>query len=213
MEPNMQDEQAPTTDVVDAPVAEAQADAPTQEPAEQADPSVTLQTNDSDDADDDSDWDSTVNPNQQAQNVQPNDDGYIDPIAYKEQIKAEVREDMRFQERERRAWQKLEEKYPELKNDKDARQLILAKRIFDVQNGGNGSLAAAGKAVMGKITGAKQAGRADAQVSIKTQQNANLSRATAPRDTSSSDTRSRLQSGDQGAVHDVLKEWLDQGKI
>lgn len=208
----MQDEQAPTTDVVDAPVAEAQADAPTQEPAEQADPSATLQTNDSDDADDD-DWDSTVNPNQQVQNVQPNDEGYIDPIQYKEQIKAEVREDMRFQERERRAWQKLEEKYPELKNDKEARQLVLAKRIFDVQNGGNGSLAAAGKAVMGKITGAKQAGRADAQVSIKTQQNANLSRATAPRDTSASDTRSRLQSGDQGAVHDVLKEWLDQGKI
>lgn len=209
----MQDEQAPTTDVVDAPVAEAQADAPTQEPAEQADTNATLQTNDSDDADDDSDWDSTVNPNYQAQNVQPNEDGYIDPIQYKEQIKAEVREDMRFQERERRAWQKLEEKYPELKNDKEARQLILAKRIFDVQNGGNGSLSAAGKAVMGKITGAKQAGRADAQVSIKTQQNANLSRATAPRDTSSSDTRSRLQSGDQGAVHSVLKEWLDQGKI
>lgn len=211
----MQNEPADTTptDVVDAPVAESQDQAPSQEPAEQADPSVTLQTNDSDDADD-SDWDSFVDPAaQQVQNVQPNEDGYIDPIQYKEQIKAEVREDMRFQERERRAWQKLEEKYPELKNDKEARQLILAKRIFDVQNGGNGSLAAAGKSVMGKITGAKQAGRADAQVSIKTQQNAGLSRATAPRDTSSSDTRSRLQSGDQGAVHDVLKEWLDQGKI
>ena len=212
MEPNMQNEPADTTNVVDAPVAESQDQAPTQEPAEQADPSVTSQTNDSDDADDDSDWDSIVSQ-PQVQNVQPNEDGYIDPIQYKEQIKAEVREDMRFQERERRAWQKLEEKYPELKNDKEARQLILAKRIFDVQNGGNGSLAVAGRSVMGKITGAKQAGRADAQVSIKTQQNANLSRTTAPRDTSSNDTRSRLQSGDQGAVHDVLKEWLDQGKI
>lgn len=212
MEPNMQDEQAPVTDVADAPVADSQDNAPQQDSADQADPNATLQTNDSDDADDDDDWDSTY-PSQQVQNVQPNADGYIDPTAYKEQIKAEVREDMRFQERERRAWQKLEEKYPELKGDKEARQIILAKRIFDVQNGGSGSLSVAGRQVMSKISGAKQAGRADAQVSIKTQQNANLSRATAPRDTSSSDTRSRLQNGDQGAVHNVLKEWLDQGKI
>lgn len=208
----MQDEQAPVTDVADAPVADSQDNAPQQDSADQADPNATLQTNDSDDADDDDDWDSTY-PSQQVQNVQPNADGYIDPTAYKEQIKAEVREDMRFQERERRAWQKLEEKYPELKGDKEARQIILAKRIFDVQNGGSGSLSVAGRQVMSKISGAKQAGRADAQVSIKTQQNANLSRATAPRDTSSSDTRSRLQNGDQGAVHNVLKEWLDQGKI
>lgn len=207
----MQDEQAPTTDVV-APVADSQDQAPQQDSADRADSNATLQTNDSDDADDDSEWDSLA-PTQQVQNVQPNEDGYIDPIQYKEQIKAEMREDLKFQERERRAWAKLEEKYPELKNDKDARKIILATRIFDVQNGGTGSLAVAGRQVMSKITGAKQAGRADAQVSIKTQQNANLSRATAPRDTSSSDTRSRLQRGDQGAVHDTLKEWLDQGKI
>lgn len=211
----MQDVQAePTQDVVEAPAAESVDQAPQNEPT-QVDSNATLQTNDSDeddDAADDPTWDSYVNRGS-VQNVQPNDEGYIDPNAYKEQIKAEIREDMRFQERERRAWSKLEEKYPELKGDKEARQLILAKRIYDVQTGGNGSLATAGRTVMGKITGAKQAGRNDAQVSIKTQQNANLSRATAPRDTSASDTRSRLQSGDQGAVHNVLKEWLDQGKI
>lgn len=177
---------------------------------------ATLQnTNDSDEIedDDDVDWDSSFSQQQQPQNVQPNDEGYIDPVAYKEQIKAEVREEMKFQERERRAWQKLEERYPELKTDREARQLVLAKRLFDVQNGGNGSLLSAGKAVMGRDTRAKQAGKADAQVSIKQQQSAGVSRATAPRDTSQSDIRDRLRSGDSGAIQDAVKSLLDQGKI
>jgi len=203
MEQNMQDAQAQA--------AEPQDSVQQQDSADQAVSNETSQTNVSYDADD-SDWDSVVSQ-PRVQDVQPNDDGYIDPIQYKEQIKAEVREDIQFQERERRAWQKLEEKYPELRKDKEARQLILATRIFDVQNGGNGSLAVAGRRVMGKITGAKQEGRVDAQISIETQQSANLSRATAPRETSSSNTRSRLQSGDQNAIHDVLKGWLDEGKI
>lgn len=177
---------------------------------------ATLQnTNDSDEIedDDDVDWDSSFSQQRQPQNVQPNDEGYIDPVAYKEQIKAEVREEMKFQERERRAWQKLEERYPELKTDREARQLVLAKRLFDVQNGGNGSLLSAGKAVMGRDTRAKQAGKADAQVSIKQQQSAGVSRATAPRDTSQSDIRDRLRSGDSGAIQDAVKSLLDQGKI
>ena len=214
MEPNMQDVQ-PTNDQpqddVQAPVAEE-----TQTPQDEvtASDATSQDTNDSDEIEDDSDtdWDSLVNRGA-PQNVQANDDGYIDPVAYKEQIKAEMREDFKFQERERRAWQKLEERYPELKTDKEARQLVLAKRLYDVQNGGNGSLAGAGKAVMGRFTTAKQAGRADAQVSIKQQQSAGVSRATAPRDTSSDDVRDRLRTGDNAVIQDVIKNMLDAGKI
>lgn len=214
MEPNMQDVQ-PTNDQpqddVQAPVAEE-----TQTPQDEvtASDATSQDTNDSDEIEDDSDvdWDSVVNRNA-PQNVQPNDEGYIDPIAYKEQIKAELREENRFQERERRAWQKLEERYPELKTDKEARQLVLAKRLYDVQNGGNGSLAGAGKAVMGRFTNAKQQGRADAQVSIKQQQSAGVSRATAPRDTSQDDVRDRLRTGDNAVIQDVIKNMLDAGKI
>ena len=219
MEPNMQDEQAPATEDT-APVAES-AEAPVAEETEATQDEVTASdatsqdTNDSDEIEDDSDvdWDSLVNQKSQPQNVQPNDEGFIDPVAYKEQIKAEVREDLQFQERERRAWQKLEERYPELKTDKEARQLVLAKRLFDVQNGGSGSLLSAGKSVMGRETRAKQAGKADAQVSIKQQQSAGVSRATAPRDTSQDDVRDLLRSGDSSAIQDVVKSMLESGKI
>lgn len=215
----MQDEQAPATEDT-APVAES-AEAPVAEETEATQDEVTASdatsqdTNDSDEIEDDSDvdWDSLVNQKSQPQNVQPNDEGFIDPVAYKEQIKAEVREDLQFQERERRAWQKLEERYPELKTDKEARQLVLAKRLFDVQNGGSGSLLSAGKSVMGRETRAKQAGKADAQVSIKQQQSAGVSRATAPRDTSQDDVRDLLRSGDSSAIQDVVKSMLESGKI
>lgn len=214
----MQDETAAVepTDVEEttAPVVE---DNETTQDEVTASDATSQSTNDSDeivdDDDDDVDWDSLTNANQPPQNVQPNADGYIDPVAYKEQIKAEVREDMKFQERERRAWLKLEERYPELKTDREARQLVLAKRLYDVQNGGNGSLLSAGKSVMGRDTRAKQAGKADAQVSIKQQQAAGVTRATAPRDTSSNDIRDRLRSGDSGAIQDVVKNMLEKGTI
>jgi hypothetical protein len=216
MEPNMQDEQ-PTND---QPIDDVQAPANDAEQTPQdevtASDAALQNTNDSDEIEDDADdvnWDSVVNRQQQPQNVQPNEDGYIDPVAYKEQIKAEMREDMMFQERERRAWNKLEERYPELKTDREARQLVLAKRLFDVQNGGNGSLMGAGKAVMGRFSTAKQAGRADAQVSIRQQQSAGVSRATAPRDTSKDDVRDRLRTGDNAVIQDVIKNMLDAGKI
>jgi hypothetical protein len=216
MEPNMTDAQTP---VESAPVEETTAPVTDDNQAPQDEVTAsdaTLQdTNDSDEIEDndDDDWDSLANNRGSVQSVQPNDEGYIDPAAYKEQIKAEIREDMKFQERERRAWQKLEERYPELKTDREARQLVLAKRLFDVQSGGNGSLMTAGKSVMGRFTTAKQAGKADAQVSIRTQQGASVGRATAPRDTSSSDVRDRLRTGDNAVIQDVIKNLLDNGKI
>ncbi len=206
------EETTPVSEGAEAPVAEETEATPTDVTASDATSQSTNDSDEVDDSDDDVDWDSLVNK-PQTQNVQPNDEGYIDPIAYKEQIKAEVRDDMKFQAREQRAWQKLEERYPELKTDKEARQLVLAKRMFDVQNGGNGSLLSAGKSVMGRVTAAKQAGKADAQVSIKTQQSAGVSRATAPRDTSQSDIRDRLRSGDSNAIQDVVKNMLEKGSI
>lgn len=176
------------------------------------DTSATSQDQQPNDQEDDTDWDSTVPPI-----VAPNvnaDNGYIDPVAYKEVIKAEIREDIKFQERERRAWSRLEEKYPEVKTDKELRHLILARREFDVTGGGNGSLMGAGKAVMDKFTQARGAGSADAQVSIKTQQNAALSRSTSPRQSSSSDDlRQRVNRGDTTAIDSLLAGWIEDGKI
>lgn len=214
----MQNEPAPVNEPVAPATDDVQVQAPDTNQVPQdgasAPDATSQQTNDSDEIEDNDDvnWDSLVN-NRQSQNVQPNDEGYIDPVAYKEQIKAEIRDDMKFQERERRAWQKLEERYPEIKNDREARQLVLAKRLFDVQSGGDGSLLSAGKAVMGRFAAGKQAGKADAQVSIKQQQNAGVSRASAPRDTSTNDYRERLRSGDTGAIQDVVKNMLDRGAI
>ena len=206
-EPVQQDETAvdqTETNEVEETSTEDQ-EAPTQSDQEQSD-----QPKKSEDL---SHWDSYLPKNRPSPEPKVGEDGYIDPLAYKEQIKAEMREEARFEANERRAWGKLEEKYPEIVEDSDLRELILAKRLSDVQRGGQGSLIQSGEAVMKKFGQARNSGKTDAQVSVKKQKSAGVSKATAPRDTSSSDVDQRLRSGDEQAIASVLAGWIDDGKL
>jgi len=228
MEENVINE-APVTDAPaedtssDAPVADQSTDQATAEQAPQAEQAqgsgqeAPIQSDqeatNQDGGQDLSAWDSYLP--KPAPSVQPTvgEDGFIDPVKYKEQIKSEVREEVRFERNEAKGWEKLEEKYPQLSDDSDLREIILAKRINDVQRGGDGSLIKSGETVMKKFGQARQEGKADQQVSVRRQKSAGVSRSTAPRNTSDKDVQQRIRSGDPNAIANVLSGWIDDGKI
>lgn len=158
-------------------------------------------------------WDSYLPQGTQSEPPKVGEDGYIDPIAYKEAIKQEMREEARFERQETKAWSELEKKYPELVEDNELREIILAKRINDVQRGGKGGLIESGEAVMRKFGQARNSGKADAQVSVKKQKAAGTSKATAPRQESDSDVAQRIRSGDPEAIASVISGWMDDGKL
>ena len=90
----------------------------------------------------------------------------------------------------------------------------LRGRPGDVQRGGDGSLIKSGEAVMKKFSGARNAGKADAQVSVSRQKRAGVSRSTAPTGNSSNnDVEQRIRSGDPNAIAGVLSGWITDGKI
>lgn len=210
-----------SVDTGDAPAADTSVDADSDTQAEevedQGSENATLQDNqESNQSDDDiSRWDSYLPQNRATQIEQDmiNEDGYIDPAKYAEKIKKEVREEIRFESQERRAWEKLEDKYPEIKTDKDLREIILAKRINDVSMGGDGSLIKSAETVMRKFGSARQEGKAAAKTSIERQKRGGTVKATAPRDTSQSDIQQRVRSGDPNAIASILSGWIDEGKI
>lgn len=152
---------------------------------------------------------------QQQQTVQPDDDGYIDPNAYRQSILQEVEQKLQFQEQERRAWEAIESKYPEVKNDKELRDLIDAQRFADVAKGGAGNLSKIAQNVVGKMKSYQQQGKVQAQVSEKVQKSAGLQTATANNvDTNKdSDLIERMSRGDQSAQEELISSWLADGKL
>lgn len=218
------DAPAEDTNVTEAPVAEPSQDQATAEPASEATeatapgteaPQQDQSATNQDTSEDLSAWDSYLpKPTNRPNQPTVGEDGFIDPVAYKEGIKQEMRQEARFERSETKAWGKLEEKYPALAKDAELREIILAKRINDVQRGGDGSLIKSGEQIMKKFGTARNAGKADAQVSVRKQQSAGVSRSTAPRTQSSdTDVQQRIRSGDPEAVASVLSGWITDGKI
>lgn len=152
---------------------------------------------------------------QQQQTVQPDDDGYIDPNAYRQSILQEVEQKLQFQEQERRAWEAIESKFPEVKNDKELRDLIDAQRFADVAKGGAGNLSKIAQSVVGKMKSYQQQGKVQAQVSEKVQKSAGLQTATSNNvDTNKdSDLIERMSRGDQSAQEELISSWLADGKL
>ena len=151
----------------------------------------------------------------QAQQVTPDADGYLDPQAYRQSILAEVKQTIAFEKSEEKAWASVENKYPEIKADKELRDLVEAQRLADVARGGAGNLSKIAEKVVGKMKSYQQQGKAQAQVSETVQQSAGLQTATANKVDSSkdSDLIERMSRGSEEAQHELISEWLAQGKI
>lgn len=201
-QPAVSDEPVQAEPAEDAPVADSA------EPVEDADSPETSQPNEPDNV-----VDSRLSESQRASDLPVAEDGTVDPVAFKEQILSEARQEARFEAQERKAWESLEDKYPELKENANLRKIILSHRVNDVQSGGEGSLVKSAEDVMQEIVGARSAGKTDARTNIKTEKKAGLSRPSAPKSDPDGDIRQQISSGDDNAIQSVLTGWLDQGKI
>lgn len=158
-------------------------------------------------------------PTQPVPDFEPDQDGFIDPKAFYQKVKAdavnELREEMKFQESERKAWNAVENKYPELKEDKELKDLLHSQRIADVAQGGRGDLNKVAERLFNKLNGYKTQGKVQAQVSEKVQKSAGLAKSTANRveNTGDNELIERMSRGDQGARDSLIEQWLNEGKL
>lgn len=153
--------------------------------------------------------------NREVQQVQPDDDGYIDPNAFRQSVLQEVKQELAFEKAEAKAWGAIENKYPEIANDPELKELVNAQRIADVAQGGAGNLGKIADKVVGKMKSYQQQGKAQAQVSETVQKSAGLQSASANKvdNTKDSDLIERMSRGDETAQEQLISDWLSQGKI
>lgn len=153
------------------------------------------------------DWSQYV-PNVQTQ-VPVDENGQIDPVQWEQQMMQKIQ----FQQSEVASWKNLENKHPEIRSDAELREMILAKRVFDVQQGRKGSLEAAADSVFKRLSGAKNEGRESQKTSITVQKSGALQKPSGKPSTTTPDARDRIRMGDQSAIQSQLTAWLDEGKI
>lgn len=210
-----QDAQAPQEAPQEQPEAQEQAPSQEQAPEQVQTPEQPEQVADVP-ADDPADIDiRQYAPQQQAPQVTPDEDGYIDPNAYRQSILQEVEQRIAFKESEAKAWASVENKYPEIASDRELRDLVEAQRLADVARGGAGNLSKIAEKVVGKMKSYQQQGKVQAQVSETVQQSAGLQSATANKvdNNKDSDLIERMSRGSEEAQHELISEWLAQGKI
>ena len=149
----------------------------------------------------------------------PDESGFIDPKDFYNKVltaaEARLERKMKFQEAERQLWQSVENKYPEIKEDSELRDILNAQRIADVASGGKGDLNKIADKLLGKIQSYQAKGKVQAQVSEKVQKSAALE-TNSNNNTdkgNSSDLMERMSRGDQTARNQLISEWLADGKI
>lgn len=160
-----------------------------------------------------------LQPQQQAPQFTPDEEGYIDPNAFYNKVladaEARIEQKLAFQESERRAWQSIEKKYPEIKEDPELRDIVNSQRIADVARGGKGDLNQIAGKLLGKLQSYQTKGKAQAQVSEKVQKSASLQSTTANNVDGSKDADllGRMRDGDNSAADQLITEWLNAGKL
>lgn len=160
-----------------------------------------------------------LQPQQQEPQFTSDEDGFIDPNAFYNKVladaEARIEQKLAFQESERRAWTAIENKYPEIKEDAELRDLVNAQRIADVARGGKGDLNQIASKVLGKIQSYQTKGKAQAEVSEKIQKSASLQKSTANNvdNTQQNDLLDRMSSGDTNAANQLIADWLEAGKL
>lgn len=151
--------------------------------------------------------------------ITPDENGYIDPKDFYNKVltaaEARIERKMKFQEAERKLWQSVEQRFPEIKEDSELRDILNAQRIADVASGGKGDLNKIADKLLGKIQSYQAKGKVQAQVSEKVQKSAALESNTANTISTnkSADLIDRMSSGDQTARNQLISDWLAEGKI
>ena len=151
--------------------------------------------------------------------ITPDENGFIDPKDFYNKVltaaEARIERKMKFQEAERKLWQSVENRYPEIREDSELRDILNSQRIADVASGGKGDLNKIADKLLGKIQSYQAKGNVQAQVSEKVQKSAALeTNSNNNTDTGkSADLMERMSRGDQGARNELISQWLADGKI
>lgn len=141
-------------------------------------------------------------------------DGYVDPAEVAAQVEQRVLQQVAFQRQEAKQWESIEKKYPQVKEDKDLRELILNQRIAEAVQGKAGNLNKIADKVMSRFSTAKSEGRTEANVSKKVQKAASLETSSANTgEQRGSDVMERISRGDQAATSELLNDWISKGLI
>lgn len=149
----------------------------------------------------------------------PDENGYIDPKDFYNRVmqdaETRIEQKLKFQDMEKKAWQQIENRFPEIKEDSELRDILNSQRIADVASGGKGDLNKIAEKLLGKMQSYQQRGKAQAQVSEKVQKSAALeSNSTTNTVTNKSDNlMERMSRGDQSARNQLISDWLAEGKI
>ena len=116
---------------------------------------------------------------------------------------------------EKKAWSQIENRFPEIKEDSELRDILNSQRIADVASGGKGDLNKIAERLLGKMQSYQARGKAQAQVSEKVQKSASLeSNSNNNTDTGkSANLMERMSRGDQQARNQLVADWLAEGKI
>lgn len=158
---------------------------------------------------------STYAPYVQPQPYQFNQkDGYVDPAEVAAQIEQRVLQQVTFQRQEAKQWESIEKKHPQVKTDKNLRELILNQRIAEAVQGKPGNLSKIADNLMSQFGTAKSEGRAEANVSKKVQKAASLETSTSNAgEQKGNDVMDRISRGDQTATSELLNDWISRGLI
>jgi hypothetical protein len=160
-----------------------------------------------------------LNIPQQTPEFTPDESGYIDPKDFYNRVmqdaETRIEQKMKFQEMEKKAWTQIENRFPEIKEDSELRDILNSQRIADVASGGKGDLNKIAERLLGKMQSYQARGKAQAQVSEKVQKSASLeSNSNNNTDTGkSANLMERMSRGDQQARNQLVADWLAEGKI
>lgn len=161
---------------------------------------------------DEIDWTQYLTPQATPIAPIPDAEGQVD---VQELINYTVNQRLADQAQERLGWQEATKVLPEIASNPQLREFVHKQRIADVASGGTGKLTDAAKAVKDLFGGAQAQGKAQAQASITVQKAAALETGganTAP-PPPKNDLSERANSGDKGAIQELLTGWIDSGTI
>lgn len=154
--------------------------------------------------------------NQSTQEVKPDENGFIDPNKYKEQIKNEMRQELEWRESERKDWEYTVNKHPEIAKDEDLIMAIKGMRQSALLNGQLLSSSEAAEKLFKKIdkasVKAEQEGIHKAQVSERIVDRAQMVEPSAAKNDNSEldDLKERMSYADHKTSDQARLEYLSK---
>lgn len=154
----------------------------------------------------------------------PENPEYVDPQAYAQALQQQAREAARQefmeQRQEERLWEKAQDAYPELKTNKELRDLVHNSRMGEIVNGKNPTPKAVADRLFKYLNVAKADGAKQAQSNVAVQESARLETSSTRSNENAVDRSSLVQKVSSynsaerdSAIDTLLKDMFDKGDL